>query len=110
MAWYKIVDKDKYGNYKMLFHGINGSKIFPVGEWVEAENKIVSDGSNGTKYRSGWHVMSDLDECKAYLSRFTDKTKQRVIVEVKVGGNIWPKEHSPSNVFLCDYIKIIGEI
>ena len=67
MTWYKIVDKDKKGNYKALFHGIDGSKIIPVGEKIDSEQKIVSDGSNGTKYTSGWHVMCDLEKCKQYL-------------------------------------------
>jgi len=108
MYWYKIVDKDKKGNYKALFHGIEGSRIIPVGEWVKSEQKLVSDGSSGTKYKSGWHIMIDYDECQKYLSKFTAKT-ERVIVMVDVKGKIWPKEHSPSNVYLCEQIKIIGE-
>ena len=110
MRWYKIVDKDKQGNFKMLFHGINGSKIIPVDTWISSIQDIVSDGSRGTKYLSGWHVMNDLDECREYLSKFTDKTKKRVIVEIEVRGAMWPKRHSPSNVFLCEEIRIIGEV
>jgi len=110
MYWYKIVDKDSKGNYKMLFHGIKGSKIIPVGEWVKSERKIVRDGSVGTQYTSGWHVMMNFDECQNYLSRFTSiKGHGRTIVEIDVRGKIWPKEHSPSNIHLCEWIKIIGE-
>jgi len=107
MHWYKIVDKDKKGNFKALFHGIEGSRIIPVGEWVKSEQKLVSDGSSGTKYKSGWHIMIDYDECSEYLSKFTADI-ERVIVKVKIRGKVWAKEHSPSNVWLCEYIKIIG--
>ena len=108
MYWYKIVDKDKEGNYKALFHGIDGSRIIPVNKWVKSEQRIVSDGSTGTKYKSGWHIMIDYDECQEYLSKFTADI-ERVIVKVEVKGKIWAKEHSPSNVWLCEYIKIIEE-
>lgn len=108
MYWYKIVDKDSKGNYKALFHGVGGSRFLPVGEWLESEQKTVRDGSSGTQYLSGWHIMMNLDECQEYLKRFT--VSGRVIVEVDVKGRIWPKEHSPSNVHLCKWIKIIGEV
>lgn len=110
MYWYKIVDRDKHGNFKTLFHGIDGTRIIPVGEWIRSVRELVTDGSKGTPYESGWHVMMNLDECRKYLSRFTAKNVERIIVEVDVKGKIWPKEHSPSNVHLCEYIKIIGEI
>jgi len=109
MYWYKIVDKDRHGNFKMLFHGIKGSKIIPKNEWVKSERKAVRDGSIGTVYISGWHVMMNLDEAKQYLSKFTANI-ERVIVMIDVRGKIWAKEHSPSNVHLCEEIKIIKEI
>jgi len=108
MYWYKIVDKDPKGNFKALFHGVGGSRDLPVGEWVRSEQKMVRDGSVGTQYLSGWHIMMNLDECQEYLSRFTVGT--RVIVMVDVKGKIWPKSHSPSNVHLCEWIRIIGEV
>lgn len=109
MGWYKIVEKDSKGNFKALFHGIAGSKIIPVGECITSEQKLVRDGSSGTQYTSGWHVMMDLDECREYLSKFKADLN-RVIVKVEVFGKIWAKKHSPSNVHLCECIKIIGEI
>ena len=109
MLWYKIVDKSK-GRYYALFHGTNGSKHLPEQQWLTAYSRPVRDGSGGTKYTSGWHVMQNLDECKKYLSKFTDNKKERVIVMVNVGGAMWPKEHSPANVYLCEEIFIIGEV
>jgi hypothetical protein len=111
MYWYKIVDKDMRGNFKTLFHGINRTKIIPAGEWVRSEQKTVRDGSVGTQYLSGWHIMMNLDEAQEYLTRFTRVCgDKRIIVEIDVRGKIWAKEHSPSNVHLCEYIKIIGEV
>jgi len=110
MAWYKIVDKDKNGDYRALFHGVSGSRFLPPGAMIESEQKIVSDGTNGTKYTSGWHVMNNLDECKEYMSKFTATDRERVIVEVGVYGRVWPKKHSPSNVYLCETIKILREV
>ncbi len=110
MYWYKIVDKDRHGNFKALFHGICGTKVIPVGEWVRSEQKMVRDGSVGTKYLSGWHIMMNLDEAQEYLSRFTAPNLNRILVMVDVRGKIWSKAHSPSNVHLCEEIKIIKEI
>jgi len=109
MYWYKIVEKDKSNNFRMLFHGINGSRIIPIGEWVKSDQKLVRDGSTGTQYKSGWHVMMDLDECREYLSKFTADLN-RVVVKVEISGELWPKSHSPSNVHLCQFIKIIEEV
>ena len=109
MYWYKIVDKDRHGNFKTLFHGIDGCRIIEPDEWVSSDQKMVRDGSTGTKYLSGWHVMMNLDEAQEYLSKFTANL-ERVLVEVDVRGKIWAKEHSPSNVHLCEEIMIIGEV
>ena len=109
MLWYKIVERDKSYNYRTLFHGVDGSRRLPVGKWMRSQQKEVSDGYRGTKYKSGWHIMMDLDDCKKYLSKFTANL-DRVIVMVDVKGKIWPKKHSLSDVYLCEYIKVIREI
>ena len=109
MYWYKIVDKDSKGRFKTLFHGVDGNRHIPLGWWVRSKQKTVRDGSVGTQYKSGWHIMMNLDEAQEYLSRFT-ANKERVIVEVDVKGKIWAKEHSPSNVHLCEWIKIVDEV
>lgn len=109
MKWYKIVEKDSDGNYRTLFHGINRSRKLPVGKWIKSDQKIVSDGSSGTKYISGWHVMDDHDACKKYLERFT-AARELVIVECKIKGDYWEKSHSRDEVYLSEYIKIIGEV
>lgn len=106
MIYYKIVEEDSKGNYKMLFHGINKSRIFPKGVWVKAEKKWVRDGTSKTYYWSGWHVLKTYEECAEYFSRFKAPRKL-VIIPCEVKGEIREKEHSPSNVYLAEYIKII---
>ena len=108
--WYKIVDTDSLGRIKTLFHGVSGSRIIPQGQWIRAEVKTVHDGSSGTPYQSGWHVMKSVDECVAYLKKFKN-VENKAIIKCKIRGNLWPKEHSPSDVWLAEWLwfeEIIG--
>lgn len=100
--WYKIVDVVN-GDVKTLFHGLNGSRTLPYNKWLTAEMKMVSDG-NGTEYLSGFHIMQSLEDSIEYLKRFKNiENKAVVLVSTK---KEWKKEHSPSNVWLCEKIKI----
>jgi hypothetical protein len=106
MIAYKIVELDK-GKLKSLFHGTNGTRIMEAHTWLEAQvREEVKDGTSKTTYRSGWHTLPTLGECKDYLSRFTKRLDKLVIVEVEIDGDIWEKEHSPSNVLLSTRMKI----
>jgi len=103
---YKIVEYDK-GELKSLFHGTNGTRNMEQHTWLEAQiRENAKYGTSKTTYKSGWHVLPTLDECKEYLSRFTKRLDKLVIVEVEIGGDIWEKEHSPSNVLLSTRMKI----
>lgn len=97
---YKIVESDNRGNLKMLFHGINKSKIIAPDVWIKADEKMVKDGTSKTEYLSGWHVLLTHQGCVDYLSAFKNRLDQLHIVEVLV-KEIRPKEHSPSPVFLA---------
>jgi hypothetical protein len=102
--WYKIVDIEN-GVVKTLFHSVNGSRKLPINEWLTATKKMVQDGK-GTEYLSGFHVMQSLDESKKYIKRFKNiENKGIVLVEVE---STWKKEHSPSNVWLAEKVKIKG--
>lgn len=105
--WYKIVEVDKKGNIKSLFHGIDGSRILKTNRWMTAEIKTVKDGTSKTSYQSGWHVIPSYRECKDYLKKFNIIHNKR-IAKCKV-KTIWPKSHSPSNVWLAEKL-IIKEI
>ena len=105
LLYYKIVDKIN-DEYKVLFHGLNGSKKIKINEWIRAELKIVTDDDpkRSTSYLSGWHIMESYEEAESYLSRFTN-VKNKAIVECEA-KNIRKKEHSPHNVYLAEFIKI----
>lgn len=108
--WYKIVEaKIQPGyHYKTLFHGVNRSRILPLDRWLEADIKMVSDGSNGTQYLSGWHIASR-PTCFEYLLKFTANRKLAIVM-CEVRGKIWSKKHSPSKIFLCKWINIRGAV
>jgi len=101
--WYKIVDIEN-DVVKTLFHSVNGSRKLSINKWLESTMKMVSDGSGGTKYLTGFHIMKTIDESIIYINRFDNKNKKGIVqVEVQ---NVWKKEHSPSNVWLSEKIKI----
>lgn len=107
MKVYRICEK-KQDKLLTLFHGINRSREMKVGEWMTANIKDVRDGSRerAKLYKSGFHVLESLDECRAFSKRFTADRKL-CIVECEIGENRWDKEHSPSNIILAEKIKLI---
>lgn len=103
--WYKLIDIKDNSPYT-LFHGVNGSRELPVDEWIQADKKMVMDGSSGTEYLSGFHVLKSEEEALEYLEYFKNvENKGIAICECK---NIRDKEHSRSNVFLADDIRILN--
>ena len=106
-VWYKIVECQDDGSVKTLFHGVGGSRTIPVGVWLTAEEKMVSDGTSKTKYLSGFHVLKTEEDTQAYLSRFTQRIDRLKIVPVHA-RKLRPKAHSPHPVFLARYIKYLG--
>lgn len=104
MTAYKIIDFQD-GKARTLFHGINGSKTIPMNEWVKADKKMASDGTRGTRYLTGWHLLPTKEECVEYLQRFTN-LEHKAIAVCQVRGDVWKKEHSHHNVLLADEILI----
>jgi hypothetical protein len=107
--YYKIVDIDSQGNYKTLFHGVNGTRKLPHGVWIKAEIKEdVRDGSrkNATPYKSGFHVMPSREIAETFFHKRFKNKKYRKVVECFVKGKIWKKVHSPSEIYLCEQIMI----
>lgn len=101
--YYKIVDIEN-DQIKTLFHGLGGSRVLPINKWLTATKKMVSDGKGTTKYLSGFHIMESLDDSINYLKKFKNiENKAVLLVSAK---NIWKKEHSTSNVWLCEKMKI----
>jgi hypothetical protein len=103
--FYKIMDFSENSGVKTLFHANDGSKIIPLKKWVAtSRHELVSDGSSSTKYMSGWHVLESLDEAKEYLKNFKN-LHLKCIVKCYCTG-LRPKEHSRSNVWLCQMIYL----
>lgn len=91
------------GEILTLFHGINRSRVMPRHTWLEADVKMGSDGT-GTRYQTGWHSLPTFEEAEEYLSRFKKRTEILGIVSCEV-ADVWPKAHSPHNVYLSRWIK-----
>ena len=107
MKCYKIVDEHN-GVLKTLFHGVDGSRVLKLNQWLKADIKDVRDGSRTTYYKSGWHIMSTYEDCVEYLKQFTYTDKKK-IVKCRA-KHVWPKTHSRSDVYLSEYIYIEGDI
>ena len=105
-TWYKIVDEDKPGVFKTLFHGVNKSRVLKFSEWLKAELKMVKDGTSKTTYLSGWHIAPSYEECVEYLKSFKHTDKKRIVK--CTAKNIWPKAHSRHEIYLAEYINIEG--
>jgi len=61
-----FIDAD--GEPRFLYHGLRGSRVVPLDQWVTAERKWVTEGSN-PYYWSGFHAYRSLDDVRAWLRR-----------------------------------------
>ncbi len=106
MKAYRICER-KGEKLLTLFHSQDGTRTLPIGIWLDANVKLVRDGSkkNAKQYLSGFHTLIDLDECRRFSKKFT-APRDLVIVECEIEGNR-KKVHSPSNIILADRIKIL---
>ena len=104
MIAYKIIEFED-GKVKTLFHGVNGSRTLKMNEWIKAKEIKGRDGSGDRWYLTGWHCFYTFEEAKSYLKAFRTRKEKLKIAEVEV-KNIRKKEHSPSNVILCSWLKI----
>jgi len=100
----KIVEEDDAGQIKTLFHGVQGSKVMKIGEWITADKKMVRDGTSNTWYLSGFHVLPSREKCEKYLTRFTKRLDRLRIVPCYVRGELRSKTHSRADVYLADEV------
>lgn len=103
MEAYKIFDKGKDGP-KTLFHGLEGSRSLPVGKWLDAEIKLVTDGSRQEPYESGFHAYYTLDDVYNWL-KGAKNLEGRVVVKVEVKG-CWEKPRAIRPTILAKRLKI----
>jgi hypothetical protein len=102
-AW-KIVEYVN-GQYKTLFHGVNGSRILETDKWLTAEQKLVRDGGgSSTKYWSGFTVFFDVGVAIDYLKLFKN-IDTKIIIPVRVDC-VFPKTHSRKPVYLAQQMFI----
>lgn len=106
MIAYRICEK-RGNDLLTLFHSLDGTRVLPVGTWLAADVKPVTDGSpkTATVYTSGFHVLKDADECREFVRKFT-APRDLVMVKCRVKG-MRKKAHSRSNVFLADKMKLL---
>jgi len=83
-----------------LFHGINKSRVLRVGEWLEADVRLVND-NGGQSYMGGFHFLYDLEEMREYMTRFTKPRDLRVVR--MLAKDVWPKPTNPL-VFLSRWM------
>lgn len=102
-SFYKIVEY-KDGVVKSVFHSTFGNKEIPFFDWIQADIKTVSDGSRGTKYKSGWHVFKTYEEAEEYLKKFKN-LETKAIARCKC-YNLWPKSHSRADVWLAEMMYL----
>ena len=104
---YRIFEVDATtGRPATLFHGVNGSRVLPVGEPIEANRKRVRDGRGNAWYESGFHVFKREQDAYAYAQRFNrNRANARTfrVCPVIVTGDPMIKEHSPARpeLFPC---------
>lgn len=99
-AW-KAFRVNSKGELLFLFHGLNGSRKVKRGEWLEANQKMVTDGSGSTEYLSGFHVFLTEEEIPHWKKR-TRLPSTVLEVEVKRVKKKW----SNKNIGVAKYLKV----
>jgi hypothetical protein len=79
MIGYKIIEITD-GKPFFMFCGFHGSRKLEVDTWLEAEKKMVKDGTSKTDYLSGFHVIAkDIEQMRKYATRFKNKVGKYVV-------------------------------
>ena len=84
---YRIVEI-KGDKIMSLFHGTGGSRTFLWDIWICANNKLVSDGSSGYSYMSGFHFLWSKEEAERFFNRRFKNKENRRVVPCYVRNNI----------------------
>jgi len=109
MVGYRIVEIVD-GKVRSLFHGTNGSREIPIGEWYQANTKEVKDGTNGKIYKGGWHFLPTKEDAISFLDRMFRIKDNRYVIECYVRGDIREKAHSKKGgCLLANEIMITPE-
>ena len=104
MKCYRIVEI-KNGKPHSLFHGTDGSREIPMNRWVDANIKTVHDGSCGTEYESGFHILLSAKEALEFFNKMFRIKENRIVIKCYAKG-LRKKSHSKRDVYLADKIMI----
>lgn len=89
---------------EFFMHGLQGSKLVRMNQWMTADTKTVRDGSGKRWYESGFHVFSSFDQVARWLKR----VKTPVVIHVVKAQKVWEKERSPA--LLAEKIKVLPDV
>mgnify|MGYP003334637898 CR=1 FL=1 len=98
----KAFRKDALGRPRFLFHALDGSSLVPLNTWIRAENKLVTDGSSTTSFRSGFHSFPNRVPLRIWQKSLKH---EKYIALVKV-RKVSRKLHSKNDVVLSDYMYL----
>jgi hypothetical protein len=107
-VYLRLVRMNDKGELLTLFHGTKGSRVLHLNKWLQADIKEVHDGTNGTPYLSGFHLLCSIQDMAKVIRTFK-KFDNLYVIPVFADGIIWEKEHSKSNVVLATNICITDE-
>jgi hypothetical protein len=99
---WRLFEVGRDGALRTLFHGHNGTRRIPEGEWLVAGSRIVSDGTGRVTYEEGFHVFATAEGLR-YLGRFR-KPRALVAVEVEV-EDCRPKPTNP-DILLAKRMRV----
>lgn len=97
--------KDKTLSYPLVIFENRLNKI--IVSW----HKWISNSSNdrqktkSRKYKCGFHILPKFEETKDILLKQFKNLHNKAIVKCKA-KNVWPKKHSPNNIYLAEWIYI----
>jgi hypothetical protein len=104
MIAYRIFE-ERDGQPCTLFHGIDGTRTLPIGRWVNAIVKPVTNPGKkdeGQLFMSGFHVCRARRDVVQYLTRF--KQNRRLVVCRVETGSLRPK--AGSKILLANRMRI----
>jgi hypothetical protein len=106
MKAYRLFEVAEDGALLTLFHRTEqGSRRVPIGEWLEAKARWVSDGSGNRRYRAGFHIFAPECDAETFVQRHFRRPRTLAIVEVEV-KDLRPKPTNPNRVLLARHMRV----
>jgi len=97
---WKAFRLDRQGQLRFLFHAHKGTTVVPVGAWLEAKARWVSDA--GRPYRSGFHFFRKWDD----VLNFHRQTKEKYVVMTVLVAKVRPKPRTIAGSWIARYLYV----